>query len=436
MADGHWVTINGNHVFIEDSSSGKVLKGRVEKTEPPIPNGDGGDRTPNGGGHSGGGGGSGGGNYPPDKKKPIWDFLKKIAPLVISEIFGNDSAFAKSSSNFPKSNTRIPQYKAQVDNVVQQAKTSLSQEYDKIQKMIKDVSAMPKGEERDSKWQEVLSKGAEIDEAKSIISNIEAYNNHDMPEKIVDELNKLSDALPQNYIKSLQSLGAAQKNNQKYLNSFSGKSEPVDFGDKAKLDFAKGRIPEFIGHFIYPNTTEFAHNSLNWFKDANKNPDAIVLDSVKDVSNTELRTYLQNKIPETLHNKADSKGVFYSDNSNIAKIIANSNDFRNVLLENRTELLKNNKITLKPVRFNNDKDLKNSLHNATVYKAWIDQNGNLHAIITDIYDFDYLRNRTDDIAKINNQMYYWQNHNNIENYFVIIYVTIDKNDGIFQIFRW
>ena len=47
--DGHWVTINGNHVFIEDSSNGgdgskdsggTVLKGRVEKTGYP-PNGDG-----------------------------------------------------------------------------------------------------------------------------------------------------------------------------------------------------------------------------------------------------------------------------------------------------------------------------------------------------------------------------------------------------------
>jgi len=215
-ADGHWVTINGNHVFIEDSSGGKVLKGRVEKTDYPPPLvGRRKDRLPDSGG------GSSGGEYLPEKKKTIVDFLKTIAPLVIHEIFSNASA--KSNNNYTESRTyRSPQYKTQIDNAVRQAKTGISQEYDKLQKMIDAVSAMPKSSERDSKWQEVLSKGAELDEAKAVINNIEAFNNHDMPEKIVDEVNKLFDALPKNYVKNSQAM-EQKRRNKKLDNNYSQK---------------------------------------------------------------------------------------------------------------------------------------------------------------------------------------------------------------------
>ena len=209
---GHWVTINGNHVFIEDSAGkGKVLKGRVKKTEP-VPTSDSGkDKKAPGGGKSPGGNPE---DINTEKKPSIWQIVGQAlftAASVALAIQGASAASASQASGgysgSENSSHEAPQYKTQIDNLVKQTKTTLAQESEKLKKMIEDVSSMPKGAERDSKWQDVLSRGAEIDKAKAVIDRIQTFNNHDMPEKIVDEIGKLSYSLPQGFVESLQPLG-------------------------------------------------------------------------------------------------------------------------------------------------------------------------------------------------------------------------------------
>jgi hypothetical protein len=61
---------------------------------------------------------------------------------------------------------------------------------------------------------------------------------------------------------------------------------------------------------------------------------------------------------------------------------------------------------------------------AALYKAWIGQEGNLHTLICDICDFRKIKPVVSKTDKLNNQMYDWQVYNNIENYFVLIFVKI------------
>jgi hypothetical protein len=205
--NGHWVTINGNHIFIKDSQGERVLKSTVRKTQLPKNAED--ENLPNDY-HRGGDGGEN--EKLPDENGSIWKTIGKIlistASIALEAMASSSSSqsrggYSGSGSSHTYSSSKIEQYKSQINNLVNLSKTSISEESKKLGKMIEEVSAMPKSPERDSKWQEVLSKGAEIDEVKAIINNIETYNTHDMPEKIVEEFNKLSDSLPQNYIKNL-----------------------------------------------------------------------------------------------------------------------------------------------------------------------------------------------------------------------------------------
>jgi len=197
--------------------------------------------------------------------------------------------------------------------------------------------------------------------------------------------------------------------------------EPSEFWDRMKFDIARKlkNVP------YVPIATEFAHNSLTWLREVLNNPNAQLIQSIRQINDKQLRTYLQERIRDILH-KSDCKGVIYTSESNVAKKIQNSNDFRDVIYRNKDDLFKKGSITLKPVFFYRDTDLANSLHNATIYKAWIDKNGNLNALIFDIYDFSKMKNQYSIKAQINNQMETWQENKNIENYFVIVFVKINR----------
>lgn len=327
-----------------------------------------------------------------------------------------------------------------------------------MEKMIETVSIMPKGIERDSKWQKVLTKGAELNKAKSIINRIEAFNNHDKPEKIVDEVMKLSDSLPQNYIKSLQPLGGGSRYHttgmvaktddnssfktstvnklhgispehveSRYLSNLKNNiniyklQEPTELWDKFKFETAK-----IAGHPNYPIATDFAHNSLNWLNNITNNTDTRIVNSIKEISDPKLRAYIQDRVNQVLQ-RQDCRGLIFSAQSDVSTQIQHSSEFKEVIYRNKNELFNKNIVMLKPITFYKDIDLKNAIHNATLYKAWIDKDGNLNAIIYDIYDFNKINNRNDIVAKVNNQMEYWQEHRNIENYFILVFVKINRS---------
>lgn len=197
--------------------------------------------------------------------------------------------------------------------------------------------------------------------------------------------------------------------------------KPSEIGDRLKFEIAK-----ISGHPQYPLATEFAHNSLNWLKDINNTPNSMLINTISEITDTKLRAFIQGSVQKVL-NRQNCRGVVYTPESEVAKKVQNSKEFKEIIYRNKNELLKNQVIKLKPITFYNDIDLKNAIHNATIYKAWLDKDGNLNAVVYDIYDFDKFKNRNDVVAQINNQMENWQENNNIENYFVLIFVKINRN---------
>lgn len=291
-------------------------------------------------------------------------------------------------------------------------------------------------------WQKYLDKSAV--ELKNILNRV--TNNHDnfvhqkllseyisKKENLKEETDKfnfikfnfdngkysepdVSTPFLQNYVNPLQA-------RQSYPDKFTDMYTPTG-NDRSLFNIAKSNFVNQTARLEYPLSTEFAHNSLTWLKDVSKsNPNAVVLHSVKDASNPQLQLYLQDRIHNVLY-LPDSRGIFYNEKSDIAREIALSPEFQKAILDNVGKLLKNQVITLVPLDFKSNSDLANSLGHASIYKAWIDNDKNLNAIIYDIYDFDKIKNPQTKKEKINNQMYYWQTNNNLENYFVLIFVKI------------
>ena len=64
----------------------------------------------------------------------------------------------------------------------------------------------------------------------------------------------------------------------------------------------------------------------------------------------------------------------------------------------------------------------NSIHFANVINPYLDQNGNFHAIIADIYDF------SSDSTGIAYDAYLVQKAGLLENYFILIFVELDKSE--------
>ena len=377
--------------------------------------------------------------------KEIADLAKQIAQSMnsLKQIASNKAdkqnlslpVSSKYSGAINRHSNQIELSKTNLKRAINKSKISLQKQGNELTKLVDEAVNTTNQSKYSQLMQKITAKKQALSKHSQALNNVESLFQNEDYQGISDgygnqEKGKAVPKVAENnsasklYKKSNYSNAGNQNINSNSNTTLKSSDlrEPSEFWDRIKFDIARKlkNVP-----YVPPIATEFAHNSLTWLKDISKNPYTKLVESVRQINDKQLQEYLQKCIQDILH-KSDCRGVIYTSESNVAKKIQNSSDFRDVIYRNKDDLFKKRVITLKPVFFNRDADLANSVHNATIYKAWIDKTGNLNAIIFDVYDFSKMKNRGDIIARINNQMETWQEHKNIENYFVIVFVKINR----------
>gem|GEM_PF-5567295 len=189
-----------------------------------------------------------------------------------------------------------------------------------------------------------------------------------------------------------------------------------DWLDKPTIDFVN-IIPEKV----IPSTIELLQHGLTNLGDVNTKYNPELINSINEIKNTELRDYIKGRLEEILH-KYDSEGLVYNSDSSLSNKIVKSQEFKKFIIKNFDKLYNSEVIKLELMRFNDDFDLAHSIHNATIYKAWIDQSGNFNAIIFDIYDY----NESNEF--VTHQAYTWQQKGYLKNYYLLVFLYLDKSD--------
>ena len=170
-------------------------------------------------------------------------------------------------------------------------------------------------------------------------------------------------------------------------------------------------------------------NAMNDFEYAKKNKHAYILNSRKEILNTELNNLMDNVgIPQ------DARGVVYDNNSEQSQLLWQSTEIQDFVKNNLQDLISGKTEKVYDIEFivkGNLEGLDNflGLQHCKLYNPYITSNGYFMGIIVDYYDFEK-RKYTGDIEKdafiyINNWGYSLQQKEYLENQFNI-YILLEK----------
>jgi hypothetical protein len=200
----------------------------------------------------------------------------------------------------------------------------------------------------------------------------------------------------------------------------------ANFGDKANRDWVGLQVNGGGLLTNQPYAQKLWNYSTSFLKRIESEPDSVFYKSIKEIKNTEVHNYLQSRAI-SMH-KSDLRGIAFSANSDISKKIVDSKDFSNFINNGDIlqKLLKREHIKDAAVQFKeiNSPDLYHSIKNANVINPYLDQNGSFHAIIADIYDF------SSNSTGIAYDAYLVQKAGLLENYFILIFIDLDKSEII------
>lgn len=453
MKNGHWVTIDGNHVFIEDSKEGRVLKGRIEKHPSDDDLNRRKDRDNNvhskgkGGGHSDNsrhGNGkhrSNDGGGPEDSKDKVIEtignsILKALS--VIGNIAANiHPANRNGSSSSIKANkkindefaSKIKPFKSNIDLALSKSKAVLSKEKADIIAMQENILNMHNGDAKNQQIQKFNTRKDSFDKVNSIVHRIDAFNTHQMYPEMAKEVDKLDKA-----VKQLPANQGATRNNQNtkiHQQTNSVLSDLNLLKPNAPRDKMLANIGAKVGSMLpkpFPEASKLWLDSTSFLKNIKNEPNTQIYKSIDDIKNLYIKGYLKNKVKGAI-NKDDCRGVVFNSDSSISKAIDESQALKNFLNANKNELLKGGVIDNASIGFTQkqDFDLYYAIHKADVLMPHLDKDGNFHAIIGDVYDFDLNKNNPQKTGEIVKKAINIQQHGKLENYFILIFVDIDKS---------
>ena len=119
------------------------------------------------------------------------------------------------------------------------------------------------------------------------------------------------------------------------------------------------------------------------------------------------------------------KGYFFKSNSEPSQRIANNDDFRKTIMQNKDKILKGEKVTMEFLNYgyNQKSNLHYALGRIDIRNGYIDKEGNLRIKVYDTYDFNKT-NPTPANQAGRNQML----KGNLKPFFTIHDITIPKKD--------
>lgn len=232
------------------------------------------------------------------------------------------------------------------------------------------------------------------------------------------------------------------KNGKIYYTDENGRKINPNFQDKAKelwdilvnnkTDYskditAKEKFIDFavknpITRALYPASSDIYTDGMTNFSRAKQNLNAQILDNylgLDENTRTQLINYGVNQ---------NHKGVHYNENSEISKIIANSPEIKQVILENK-DLIKSGQIKDIPFEFQASKkdmlsnkekfDRANSIQHGKLWNIKINDDNSYTAQLGDLVD--YAQRDVKSLSDfMNNHGYNMQEKKNFENYFILM----------------
>lgn len=324
----------------------------------------------------------------------------ELAPIAI-KIY---QAMKKDDNN----GQNIEYLKPQFDTQIKRFDTQVEQiKYD-VDNSVKNLVNTKNQKEYLEKYKKLEKLWQTYQQVSNLLSRIKTYAKNSDYKQVINEL--------ENFTKD----NFAQINN---INSNNNVEDKMTLNEN---------IINMAGKIISPHLKVAGanlQNAMNDFEYARKNKHAYILNSRKEILNTELNNLMDNVgIPQ------DARGVIYDNNSEQSKLLWQSPEIQDFVKNNLQDLISGKAKEVYDVEFivkGNLEGLDNflGLQHCKLFNPQITPNGYFMGIIIDYYDFEK-RKYTGDIEKdsfiyINNWGYSLQQKEYLENQFNI-YILLEK----------
>lgn len=186
------------------------------------------------------------------------------------------------------------------------------------------------------------------------------------------------------FLKSYPSKSSFHHNSKKDTNKNDNKKsyiakKIVDFGMFLKMLETKNQIND-AKEMWKASSYDFLQSS----KYIQKNGSVVY--SIYDLPSKELQDIVKLKINKS--KMSDSIGIIYHSNSEMSKQIAKDDAIKDKILQHKYELLNNKVVKGESVYFGDNKNLKLSLGHVDIPYMFLDKDGDIKALILDVYDFE------------------------------------------------
>ena len=172
---------------------------------------------------------------------------------------------------------------------------------------------------------------------------------------------------------------------------------------------------------IFPEASALWQLSTSKFEEGQEylSENGILLNSVDEISNKKLNEFIHKKV-KSQYDADDSRGIVLNEQSTLAEKIVTSGAIRRFIVQNKGKLKPDTMLPNNTLKFFwDDIDLFGAIHRADIIDIKIDKDGTFTAKIVDTYDFN--QNDKNPLVQAG---YYQQKNKRIENYFVIVLISI------------
>jgi len=187
---------------------------------------------------------------------------------------------------------------------------------------------------------------------------------------------------------------------------------------KNNMDFGAHVGEKYGNVFNVPESSKLFLHSTHINYPIGNALNSLYYGSINNIHDPSIRAWVESKIKAQLGN-SDCPGVILFSKHPLADKIAHSQDIKEFILTNKTKLI-NGQFINGSKTFKSKQDLRNSINSADIINAHLDKAGNFNAIVIDVYNF---ANEGNILVKT---AYNLQEKGLLKNYFIVIYIKLDK----------
>ena len=281
--------------------------------------------------------------------------------------------------------------KPQFDTKIKQLNTQVAQMKSNIDNNItKLVNAKNRTEY--SKIYEPLQKDWQAyQHAKNIVNRIKVHANNGDFQSVANELGNFVSNNQKQIISDLLQPKVKLQNNTKLIpNSFKfNNNSNKSINVRNNISSILNNINSAFDHKYIDDATEFWNASVNDLNTDYIKNNGVVQDNVFKIPSKALQKIIINKLNTQNLNIENTKGVIFFEDSSISNAIANTKEFKNFVVKNKSSLL-HGLVVNGSTGYNKflSTNVFGAINNCDIVYMYIDDNSNIFALIIDTYEFN------------------------------------------------